>query len=301
MTTNLYLAVMLALAGPPSAGPNAAAAKPGAGLRLNHCVVVAIDDVPIPAQEAGLLAQVLARDGVDVKQGDVLAQIEDTDVQAKLKIAEAEVKVAAEQATNDAEVESAQKTAKYQQTEYDINADLNKRGKLISDSELRKFKVMWERSEAEAKVAEMKFRIAKLTEEAKAAQLEQSRIDVARRQIKAPFDGLVEKVAKRPGAWVQPGEQVLRLVRMDKVRVEGYLDAGKYSPEDVAGREVTIEVKVPRAGQVQVKTIRGKIDFVSQVVDAGSDIRVFAEVDNVKTEADTWLLRPGATADLIVH
>jgi macrolide-specific efflux system membrane fusion protein len=160
---------------------------------------------------------------------------------------------------------------------------------------------MWERSEAESAVAEMKFRIAKLTEEAKIAQLDQMTIDVQRRQIKAPFDGLVEKVVKRPGAWVTPGEQVVRLVRMDKVRVEAYLDASKYSPEDVTGRDVTIEVKVPRRGQVQVKTVKGRVDFVSQVVDAGADIRIFAEVDNVKTEADTWLLRPGATADIIIH
>lgn len=298
MSSTLLLVVSLALAGPPTPagkGPS----KPST-LKLNHCVVVAIDDVQVPAQEAGLLAKVLVKDGMSVKEGDVLAQINDLDVKAKQRIAEAEVKVANESATNDAEVQSAIKTAKYQQTEFDINADLNRRGKLISDSELRKFKVMWERSEAEAQVAEMKFRIAKLTEEAKIAQLDQAAIDVERRQIKAPFDGFVERVAKRPGAWVTPGEQVIRLVRMDKVRVEGFLDAEQHSPEDVAGREVTIEIKVPRDGQIQVKTVKGKIDFVSQVFD-GKDIRIFAEVDNVRTNADTWLLRPGGFADMVIH
>jgi len=297
----MLLVAALALVGQPPAGPTLTPAPKGATLKLSHCVGVAIDDVQVPAQEAGLLAKVIAKDGVSVKEGDILALIEDSDVRAKQRIAEAEVKVANESATNDAEIQSAIKTAKYQQTEYEINNDLNRRGKLVSDSELRKFKVMWERSEAESTVAEMKFRIAKLTEEAKIAQLDQTTIDVERRQIKAPFDGLVEKVVKRPGAWVTPGEQVVRLVRMDKVRVEAYLDASKYSPEDVAGRDVTIEVKVPRRGQVQIKTVKGKVDFVSQVVDAGSDIRIFAEVDNVKTEADTWLLRPGATADIVIH
>lgn len=300
MTSTILLVASLALAGPPGAA-NAAAPGKSAALKLSHCVVVAIDDVQVPAQEAGLLAKVNAKDGDNVKEGDVLAVIDDSDVRAKQRIAEAEVKVATESATNDAEVESAVKTAKYQQTEYEINGDLNRRGKLISDSELRKFKVMWERSEAESDVAKMKFRIAKLTEEAKIAQLDQSKIDVERRQIKAPFDGLVEKVVKRPGAWVTPGEQVVRLVRMDRVRVEAYLDANKYSPEDVAGRDVTIEVRIPRNGQVQVKTVKGRIDFVSQVVDAGADIRIFAEVDNLKTEANTWLLRPGATADITIH
>lgn len=303
MTSAWVLAMSLAIAGPPApaAKETSAKSKGVTEIRVEHCVVVAIDDVPIPSQEAGLIADVLAKDGVSVNKGDLLVQIDDTDVRAKQKVAEAELKVATEQATNNAELDAAMKTAAYQKIEYDANKKLNSQGKLVSDSDVRKFKVMWERAESEARVADMKFRIATLTEDAKKALAEQSTIEVERRKIKAPFGGYVERVLKRPGAWVQPGEQVLRLVRMDKVRVEGFIPVSKFSPADVADHEVTIEISIPRHGKTEVFKVEGKIDYVSQVVESGNDIRVFAEVDNQHTDANTWLLRPGATVEMIIR
>ena len=51
------------------------------------------------------------------------------------------------------------------------------------------------------------------------------------------------------GEWFNPGEPVLRIVRVDLLRIEGFLKAADYSPQDVTGKAVSVEVELPRGGR----------------------------------------------------
>ena len=46
-----------------------------------------------------------------------------------------------------------------------------------------------------------------------------------RRRILAPIGGMVVDVFRRQGEWVDPGVAVLRILRIDKLRVEAFLSA----------------------------------------------------------------------------
>ena len=61
---------------------------------LESVVVTLIEQVEVPAQEAGLLAKVAVREGQTVNPGDLLAQIDDTEARLKLKRAEIELETA---------------------------------------------------------------------------------------------------------------------------------------------------------------------------------------------------------------
>jgi multidrug efflux pump subunit AcrA (membrane-fusion protein) len=85
---------------------------------------------------------------------------------------------------------------------------------------------------------------------------------------------------------------VLQVIRIDRLRVEGFLNATEVSPEEVADRPVTVEVQL--AGGKTAR-LNGKVVFISPLVQAGDKYRVRAEVEN-RAENGHPLLRPGMTA-----
>ena len=101
------------------------------------------------------------------------------------------------------------------------------------------------------------------------------------------------------GEWMQPGDPLALVVRTDKLRVEGYVDASQWDPERVRDRPVTVTVSLARDRK---ETFRGRIIFVSPRVESGGDYRVWAEVANRReSDSETWILRPGQTATMQIH
>jgi macrolide-specific efflux system membrane fusion protein len=125
-------------------------------------------------------------------------------------------------------------------------------------------------------------------------QLQQNELDAARlrlqqHQLRAPFAGIVVLVRGRIGEWVEVGVPVLRLVAVDKLRAEGFLQVGQ-ATADLVGRPVQIEFG-SAAKRVQVT---GILRFVSPEMDpVTKQVRIWAEVPN----AD-GLLCPGQQGTL---
>src|SRR5262249_14164759 len=115
--------------------------------------------------------------------------------------------------------------------------------------------------------------------------------------IIAPIEGVVQKIYAHMGEWVKPGDTVVRIIRMDRLRVEGYLDKDKLSPVDVADRPVSVQVVLANGRKVQFP---GKIVFVDPEIQGDHDYEVRAEVENRK-ENGHWLLRPGLPATMTIQ
>ena len=77
------------------------------------------------------------------------------------------------------------------------------------------------------------------------------------------------------------GEPLLRLVRMDRLRVAGHVNAAHYGPHEVAGRAVSIRARLERGRD---ERFTGKITFVHPEQNGG-DYLVWAEVDNRTIDA----------------
>jgi multidrug resistance efflux pump len=117
--------------------------------------------------------------------------------------------------------------------------------------------------------------------------------------VTSPLDGEVVDVQGNQGEWMQVGAPLAHVVRTDKLRVEGYVDAARWDPERIRGRPVTVEVTLANDRR---ETVEGRISFVSPLVESGGDYRVFAEVPNRKSAgSDEWLLRAGQTATMTIH
>ncbi len=132
-----------------------------------------------------------------------------------------------------------------------------------------------------------------LTRDLKSRLVDQAKLQVQRRRIRSPLDGVVVEVFRHRGEWLEPGQRVLRIVRLDRLRVEGFVDSRQVHG-DLRG--AAVKVKVELADEKQI-TVKGKIVFVSPEVDpVNAQVRVWAEVDN-----PDLALRPGLPAEMQIE
>ncbi len=137
---------------------------------------------------------------------------------------------------------------------------------------------------------------AQLTARAKKAEVGAAQVALDRRILKAPFDGVVTALKKKPGEWISPGEPVVQIVGIKRLRVMGNLDAAQWGPDDVAGRNVTVEVSLPRGRTVKVP---GRVTYVSPVVTLGH-LPVWAEIE-APMDGGLPTVRAGLKASMTIH
>lgn len=265
-----------------------------------YCVISLIDHAQLSAQETGILVVLTAKEGDIVEADQVLGKIDDTDAQARKTAAVNRLAVAHEKATNDAEVQVAEKIIELAEAEYNESVEINKRSRdSIPQATVRRQFVQWQKAVQDKVVAEMNFTIAGFDEKVAEAERDMIQNELNRRTIRAPFKGVVVQLFRQQSEWVKPGDPILRIVNMDRLRVEGFLQADKYAPGEVDGAKVTITVDL--AGEEQgPRGFSSTISHVSALVEASGGYRVWAEVDN-PSRGGYWMLLPGTEAQMVIQ
>jgi macrolide-specific efflux system membrane fusion protein len=266
-------------------------AAAGSGATEIEVFIRLIEQVEVPAREAGELAEVRAKEGQIVRQGEVLAQIEDVEARFARQRAEFETHAAREQAEDDVVVRAAEKGAAVAQTDWQRALRTNaKNPNAISASEVEHLQLTAEKAELDVERAKRDLRVAKINLELKENELEYSRQRLERHKVVAPLDGMVVEMNRRRGEWVEPGEKVLRIVRIDRLRAEGYVDA-RQARAGWVGMPVVVRVEV---GDPAPAGLPGKVVFVSPEIDpVNGQVAVWAEVENPDLR-----LRPGLRASM---
>lgn len=264
----------------------AAAEDTNSPVRIDNALVTLIEQAEIPARDAGILTELKVSEGDKVTRGQVLGKVDDEDARLALAKAAAETKIAATTAGNDVKVRYADKASKVAAAEYKrAQESVERVEKSVSKTELEKLELEADRGVLAVEEAAHDLTIAKQTRDLKAAEQAVAQQVVDRRQITSPLDGVVVQLHFRRGEWVKPGDPVLRVVRIDRMRAEAFVPAG-LAVGDWTGRSVRF---VPAAGGAEREPFTGKLTFVSPEIDpVNGQIRVWAEIEN-RNQA----LRPG--------
>jgi len=296
-----------AFAPPASSFGNPSYASSGARLPnsgeiyVEHGLVTVIDDIKVPAREAGVLTKLYVNGGELVPANVVLGLIDNRDTLAKQRIAQGELDAAKEQASSKAEIEAAEKGRDVALSEYESAKDIKaKQPGAVSTQELNRARFQWERSLAQIAVAKTDNVVAGLTAVMKKAQLDATDVELSKKQIVTDIQGQVVEVYKKKGEWVQPGDPVLRLVRLDRVRVEAFVYAKLGGRFEVEGKPVTVTVKLPEDKEV---TVQGRVDYASPIIEgAGNNrqYRVWADIENQFVNGH-FLIQPGSEATLRIN
>lgn len=122
-------------------------------------------------------------------------------------------------------------------------------------------------------------------------ELDLASLRLERRRLKAPFSGTIVSVRRQPGEWVEAGTVIIKLVQLDRLRVEGFL-AAAHAPRVDVGQTVKISFN-----DMSAEPVKGVVTFISPEVEpVNQQVRIWAEFDN-----PSGLIRPGLIASMEIH
>jgi multidrug efflux pump subunit AcrA (membrane-fusion protein) len=266
------------------------------GLDDEYWILQLINDVEVPALEAGQIDSVLVREGQIVRAEEVMATMENRLAQRGIEESKARVALATLKSEDPLGVEEAQAKVELYREELRVKEKLLEKGN-TSVSEYRAAKAQYRVSQVGLERANMEQKYAGLEAAIEQVRLGAAEDAVERRVIRAPFDGLVMAVEREAKEWVNAGDKVVRIVRMDRLRVKGELSINQYTPSSVTGRPVMVTVKIPGLNSEQ--TFNGTIVFAKPDVTLRQDrFEVWAEIENRLDGENHWLLYPGLKCDM---
>jgi multidrug efflux pump subunit AcrA (membrane-fusion protein) len=265
---------------------------------LPNCLLSLDAEVQVPAQEPGVLVKIPVHEGQQVTTGELLAQIDDIVPRAQYDVARFKLDVAKKQATDNIEVLYAEAGFRHADSKVRRDAAANARTpNTVTDELVDEHRLDREKFRLSIDKAKKDLEVNVLQQGVSEAELRAAKANIDRRQIVSPLDAMVVELTRREGEWVQPGDTVMRLVRIDLLRVQGFLSSKEYRPSEIQGLPVQVVVTLARG---QRATFPGKIVFVSPLIQAGGDFQVRAEVQNRK-EGDSWVLSPGRKAEMTIQ
>jgi multidrug efflux pump subunit AcrA (membrane-fusion protein) len=265
---------------------------------LERCVVKLQDDIKLAAREPGVIIHLTVEEGSQVRAGEELGKIDDSEPKIQREAAGYAYSGAKKRAEDDVEIRFREAAARVAEAEYQGLLEANRRSPgAFSDSDVRKAKLEHTKALLGIEKTAHDQELAKFEMYTKGAEYKAADLAIKRRVIVAPFDGEVVMLYRKQDEWVSPGDPVLRLVRLDTMNVEGSVDQKLYDPHEVRDCEVTVVVEMARGRK---ETLKGRIKSVSPLVDLAGMYRVRAEVAN-RQQDGRWLLRDGLPATMTIH
>jgi RND family efflux transporter MFP subunit len=258
-------------------------------IKIPGALVKLLDQHELPAREKGMIVQLAVQEGARVKADDLLLKIDDTEARYAEDRVRVELAIATQQAASDVAVRLAERTLTTAEGEVRrADESRQKLRNLVTDADYEKLRLTADQAKLAVEKALQDRATAQLQRDLKKVETEFAARQTARHQATAPFGGVVVQIHKRQGDWVDPGDKMLRLIRLDRLRVEGFLDAavGKSALE---GRPVLLTLD-------SGGTFAGKLIFVSPEIDPiNKQVRVLAEIEN-----PSFALQPGSRGTLTI-
>jgi multidrug efflux pump subunit AcrA (membrane-fusion protein) len=261
-------------------------------------VVRVADQIKLPAKEPGVLVQLSVKEGTQVKAGQVIGKIDDSEPQMKKTAALADYKGAYKRFMDDVEIRYAQAQELVAKAKYEKLLETNRlQAKAVPEVELNEAKLDWDHFKLAIEKSRHDQELAQFEALTKQAEYDAANLAIQRRTIIAPFDGVVEEIKRKQDEWVQPGDTILTLLRLDTLHVDGAVKQSQFDAAEIQGCDVAMEVELARGRKT---TVRGKIVKVSNLVRSDGVYNIRAEVANMQ-EHGTWLVRDGLPATLTIH
>ena len=245
-----------------------------------------IEQVDVPSRGDGRLENLNVKEGAYVRKGEKLGLLDAAESQLQLKRTDLEYQLALEKANSDIAINAATLIKDVSRNEFQRASQAKQAApSSISLTEFDRLRLEAAKAESElARVMEEK-RFAAIAAETKSVQLQLARLAVNEREIISPLDGVVVQFHRREGEWVRLGEKVMRVVRIDRLRVEAYVDFSSVMAQ-LEEAPVVLEVDFPDA---RTQEFSGEVVFLSPEADAvNGQIRIWAEIENRDR-----VLRPG--------
>lgn len=259
------------------------------------CLVTVAEEANLPAQEPGVLTDLPAKEGMQVTAGQVLGEIDQTKVKMEFRVADAKLKAARVKASDDVNIRFATAAAAAAEAALQMNLEANRKVPgSVPKEKLNELKLERDKEILSIEKSKLDFSVAAQEAEVAQAEADAAQENIKRRQLRSPVDGVIVELHRHLGEWVQPPDKILRIVRMDRLWVEGYVPVSRRNRAQLNDRPVKIEISL--AGDHRVP-YEGKVVFVKPTTEAGDTFLVRAEIANQK-DGNYWAISPGLKATM---
>ena len=259
---------------------------------VDGAILKTIESTSVSSQVSGILSLLNAKEGTKVKEGTEIGRVRDNLVRLQIEKAKVSYEIAKKKQSNDIDKLLASKNLAVAENEYKRAISANKEVKDVYPvNELDRLKLLFDRSVLESQRAVYQQEMAAFDVSLAEFEYKQGVELLQRHRIIAPCDGIVVSNDKRVGEWLEPGTVLLKIVRTDKLRIEGFLQAADAAPE-LLGAKASV---ILEGANPPIETTAELVFISPDANPLNSQVRVFLEIDNTQ-----GLLRPGLRPKTVI-
>ncbi|TWT94839.1 putative efflux pump membrane fusion protein [Botrimarina colliarenosi] len=286
---------------PAEPGGRAAAPRGGRTHDIGGCVVGLVTKRDLAATESGILTHVGVKRGSRFQAEDVIAEIDTREAEQAYKRAEAEYRLTVMRARDEIEIVYAKAQEEVEKADYleVMQANAQMAG-AVAEAEVRKEQLEWKRAQLGGDKAAKDQQLALMEVNVKRAEMQLAEIALEKRRIRAQFGGEVLRLHREEGEWVQPGDTIAEVARLDTLQVDGWVYFDEFDPRDIENCRVTINVRVGPDRTEQATGFVVYVDPLAEYDGQRARYRVRAEISN-RLENGRWLISPNLIATMKIH
>ncbi len=219
-------------------------------------------DILVAANDVGVLKSITVVVGERVRAGQVIATLDD-DLQASA------VQIAAFQATMTGERDAANAEIQLHQNRFESLKALYRDGMARPDEIAR--------AETDLRVANARYAAAQEQHQLRQLELVRYRLQLERRNVRSPMDGVISEIVRKPGEYLSPGEPTVahllvvgRIIAVFNIPVEETMTVQIGAPVRIFLRSTSMSIDSTIAsiapeiegesGTVQVRVVLDNVD-----------------------------------------
>lgn len=250
-----------------------------AGVLSYSGVLSFVNDIPIPAQTDGIIQQFLVDEGSVVAADSVLIELDNRLAKAEEQIAIKELESATLKAEDDSQIKFSKASRDVAMSVFKRSQELYEEGvESLDDWEKKRLEKI--KAEFQIDVSHREQRINQAAVGVNEAKLNAANVQLELRTLRAPFAGIVAQTKKERFEWVKAGEEIMRLVSLEKFRVNGSVRIVD-SPNVLEGAPARVFIPI---GMGKTEVVEGVVGFVKPESEGTRDgmheYRVWVEIPN---------------------
>jgi len=252
---------------------------------VENALLKTIESTKVAAEVTGRIANLDVVEGDLVKSNQALGKIDDRSVRLQLQRAKLATAIARHKSASQIDLQLAEKRSSVAKNELERAESANaKVPNSYPTKELDRLRLVVDTATLEIERAKHDQTLLGL--EAALMENDQKIAEdlLTRHQIFSPSNGAVISLSKHLGEWVEPGMELLEIVQLDRLRVEGFISA-IHAGKQLVQRPAVLQLQIAE----QQHTLSARLVFVyPEINPVNNQMRVHLEVENLQ-----GILSPG--------
>ncbi len=274
----------------------------GVQIEVDECVVRFASEVKVPALETGRVAEVNIKQHDTITAGSPIARLDDRSLLIRRRSATLRMNSAKSEAEDDVEIRYAEVALQEAEAELETSRSIQNdvRG-AIPLTQIRKLRLAVERGQLEVAQAKKRGQRAQIESQLRDADLSEIDDQLRNLHIESPIGGIVLEVVRAVGEWVNKGDPIATIGRIDRLHVHALVNSVDLAPS--LCRDLPVSVHWIDEANGQQRSLRGKVLSVDPRTLPGGRFRLNAEVVNQSETGSTsdWILQPGTPVRMTVY